>query len=145
MVHHFPAAIAQGMDFEKGEDGRMTIADRSNLILSRRKVPPNPIALKKTPPSSRTREAHRRFSNALPASKSFQRARRHFPGPTWSASGRHTVSALLRAQNRHQQDWSAINRCTRRIVFDEQAVFGQVRLAVEQTLDSTLPFGGGDG
>jgi len=41
------------MDFEKGEDVEWTIADRGNLILSRKKVPPNPIAQKKTPPSSK--------------------------------------------------------------------------------------------
>ncbi len=50
---NFPAAIAQGMDFEKSEDVEWTIADRGNLILSRKKVPPTPIALKKTPPSSK--------------------------------------------------------------------------------------------
>jgi hypothetical protein len=50
---NFPAAIAQGMDFEKGEDVEWTIADRSNLILSRKKVPSNPVVLKKTPPSSK--------------------------------------------------------------------------------------------
>jgi hypothetical protein len=50
---NFPAAIAQGMDFVKGEDVQWTIADKGNLILSRKKVPPNPIELKKTLRSSR--------------------------------------------------------------------------------------------
>jgi hypothetical protein len=50
---NFPAAIAQGMDFSKGEEVEWTIADKGNLILSRRKVPPNPIDLKKTLRSSR--------------------------------------------------------------------------------------------
>jgi hypothetical protein len=49
---NFPAAIAQAMDFEKGEDVQWTIADKGHLILSREQVPPNPIDLKKTPPSS---------------------------------------------------------------------------------------------
>lgn len=49
---NFPAAIAQAMDFEKGEDVQWTIADKGNLILSRAVVPPDPVALKKTPPSS---------------------------------------------------------------------------------------------
>lgn len=48
---NFPAAIAQGMDFAKGEDVEWTIADKGHLILSRRKVPPNPVDLKKTPRS----------------------------------------------------------------------------------------------
>ncbi len=49
---NFPAAIAQAMDFAKGEDVQWTIADKGHLILSRDQVPPNPIALKKTLPSS---------------------------------------------------------------------------------------------
>ena len=43
-----PAAIAQGLDFSKGEDVDWTIADKGHLILTRKVVPPNPIDLKKT-------------------------------------------------------------------------------------------------
>ena len=49
---NFPAAIAQAMDFAKGEDVQWTIADKRYLILARDEVPPDPIAVKKTPPSS---------------------------------------------------------------------------------------------
>jgi hypothetical protein len=49
---NFPAAIAQAMDFEKGEDVQWTIADKGHLILSRQVVPSNPIDVKKTPHSS---------------------------------------------------------------------------------------------
>jgi hypothetical protein len=49
---NFPSAIAQAMDFAKGEDVQWTIADKGHLILSRNFVPPNPVPLKKTPPSS---------------------------------------------------------------------------------------------
>jgi len=48
---NFPAAIAQAMDFAKGEDVEWTIVDKGHLILSRRKVPPNPIDFKKKPRS----------------------------------------------------------------------------------------------
>jgi hypothetical protein len=48
---NFPAAIAQAMDFEKAEEVEWTVADKGHLILSRKKVPPNPVALKKTPRS----------------------------------------------------------------------------------------------
>lgn len=44
---NFPSAIAQAMDFSKGENVRWTIADKGHLILSRDVVPPNPIDLKK--------------------------------------------------------------------------------------------------
>jgi hypothetical protein len=50
---NFPAAIAQAMDFAKGEEVLWTVADKGNLILSRKVVPPNPIDLKKTLPSSK--------------------------------------------------------------------------------------------
>jgi hypothetical protein len=40
------------MDFAKGEDVQWTIADKRYLILARDEVPPDPIAVKKTPPSS---------------------------------------------------------------------------------------------
>jgi hypothetical protein len=53
--------------------------------------------------------------------------------------GRHTISALLRAQNRHQRDWSADYRLYSEDRFDEQAVFGQIRSAVEQTLGRHQP------
>jgi hypothetical protein len=51
---NFPAAIAQAMDFAKGEEVLWTIADKGNLILSRKEVPPNPIDLKKTLRSSKS-------------------------------------------------------------------------------------------
>jgi hypothetical protein len=77
-------------------------------------------------------------ANAFACVQSFQRARRHFLAHL-VGFGRHTVSALLRAQNRHQQDWSADYRLYSQDRFDEQAVFGQVRLAVEQTLELNAP------
>ena len=49
---NFPSAIAQAMDFAKGEDVQWTIADKGHLILSRDLVPPNSIDLKKTPASA---------------------------------------------------------------------------------------------
>ena len=54
---NFPAAIAQGMDFAKGEDVQWTIADKGHLILSRSQVPPNPIDLKKTLPFAKKSSA----------------------------------------------------------------------------------------
>lgn len=51
---NFPSAIAQAMDFAKGEEVRWTIADRAHLILSRKSVPPTPIDLKKTLRSSKS-------------------------------------------------------------------------------------------
>ena len=77
-------------------------------------------------------------ANVFACPQSFQRARRHFLAHL-VGFGRHTVSALLRAQNRHQQDWSADYRFYSQDRFDEQAVFGRVRQAVEQTLEPHRP------
>ena len=49
---NFPAAVAQAMDFSKGEAVQWTVADKGHLILSRAAVPPDPVDLKKTPGSS---------------------------------------------------------------------------------------------
>ncbi len=49
---NFPSAIAQAMDFSKGEDVQWTVADKGHLILSRDEVPPHPVDLKKTLASS---------------------------------------------------------------------------------------------
>ena len=45
---NFPSAVAQAMDFSKGENVQWTIADKGHLVLSREVVPPNPVDLKKT-------------------------------------------------------------------------------------------------
>jgi hypothetical protein len=75
---------------------------------------------------------------AFSGTQHFQRARRHCLAHL-VGFGRHTISALLRAQNRHQQDWSADYRLYSQDRFNEQAVFGQVRVAVEQTLERNQP------
>jgi hypothetical protein len=54
---NFPAAIAQGMDFSKGEEVQWTIADKGHLILFRTVVPPNPIEIKKNLPSAKKSNA----------------------------------------------------------------------------------------
>ena len=46
---NFPSAIAQAMEFDKGEVVEWIVADKANLILSRSNVPDSPVAVKKTP------------------------------------------------------------------------------------------------
>ena len=40
---NFPSAVAQAIEFQKGETVEWTIADKGHLILSRQVVPPNPV------------------------------------------------------------------------------------------------------
>jgi hypothetical protein len=42
-----PSALAQAMEFSKGETVEWIVADKGNLILSRKDVPPNPIEVQK--------------------------------------------------------------------------------------------------
>jgi hypothetical protein len=45
---NFPSALAQAMEFEKGEEVEWIVADKSHLILSRQTVPADPVSVKKT-------------------------------------------------------------------------------------------------
>lgn len=45
---NFPTAVAEAMDFEKGEGVFWHIEDKANLVLHREKVPPSPVTVKKT-------------------------------------------------------------------------------------------------
>ena len=78
------------------------------------------------------------LQDAFGSSQSFQRARRHLLAQLVSF-GRHTISSLLRAQNRHQQDWSADYRFYSLDRFDEHAVFNQIRHHVQESLPPQSP------
>jgi hypothetical protein len=47
---NFPSAVAQAMEFSKGETVEWIVADKGNLILSRKEVPPNPVDIQKKTP-----------------------------------------------------------------------------------------------
>lgn len=78
------------------------------------------------------------FAGAFSCRQSFHRARRHLLAHLASFS-RHTISGLLRTQNRHHQDWSADYRFYSQDRFDEQAVFNHIRQGVEQSLGDQDP------
>lgn len=44
---NFPSALAQAMEFAKGENVEWVVADKGNLILTRTEVPPNPVDIQK--------------------------------------------------------------------------------------------------
>ncbi len=44
---NFPSAVAQAMDFERGEVVEWSIEDRSLLALKRRETPPSPLKKKR--------------------------------------------------------------------------------------------------
>ena len=49
---NFPSAVAQAMEFKKGETVQWIIANKANLILHRDQVPASPVEVKKTLPDS---------------------------------------------------------------------------------------------
>ena len=49
---NFPSALAQAMDFSKGETVEWSVHDKAHLILHRPDAPASRVPLKKTPPSS---------------------------------------------------------------------------------------------
>jgi hypothetical protein len=53
--------------------------------------------------------------------------------------GRHTISSMLRAQNRHHLDWSADYRFYSQDRFDEDAVFDLVRSQIQTRLPDDQP------
>jgi hypothetical protein len=55
------------------------------------------------------------------------------------AFGRHTISSMLRAQNRHHLDWSADYRLFSQDRFDEEAVFDHIRGQIEKPLPKSQP------
>jgi hypothetical protein len=48
---NLPSAVAQAMEFSKGETVEWSIHDKGHLILARQEVPPDPIPVKKAPRS----------------------------------------------------------------------------------------------
>ena len=45
---NFPTAVAEAMDFKKGEVVQWHVEDKANLILHRTDVPASPVTVKKT-------------------------------------------------------------------------------------------------
>ncbi len=70
--------------------------------------------------------------------ESFERSRRHILS-SLAGFGRHTITGLLRTQNRHQQDWTADYRFYSQERFDDEAVFERLREILEGHLDQAQP------
>lgn len=46
---NLPSAVAQAMEFNRGEVVEWIVEDKANLILHRPQCPPSPVEVKKTP------------------------------------------------------------------------------------------------
>ena len=139
MVHQPPGRHCSSHGLRQGRGGRVD---------HRRQGPPHPLAQESSAQphcSKKNSTLLQELEGLIGASaqtfscrQSFQRARRHLLAQL-AGFGRHTISALLRAQNRHQQDWSADYRLYSQERFPEAAVFNQIRGQVEQHLPQDQP------
>lgn len=74
----------------------------------------------------------------LGSDRLFERSRRHVLSQLVSF-GRHTITALLRTQARHQRDWSADYRFYSQDRIDPQVLFQTVRQQIEGRLEPSAP------
>jgi len=79
-----------------------------------------------------------RSRDCFGSDESFERSRRHMLS-SLVGFGRHTITGLLRTQNRHQQDWTADYRFYSQDRFDDEQVFDLVRKIVESHLEKPQP------
>ncbi len=70
--------------------------------------------------------------------ESFERSRRHMLS-SLVGFGRHTITGLIRTQNRHKQDWTADYRFYSQGRFDPEPVFDLVRNSVVSHLEKSAP------
>ena len=77
--------------------------------------------------------------SAFSSQDTFARGRRHLLSHL-VCFGRHTVTGLLRSQDRTQCDWTADYRLYSEDRFQEEKVFSQVRSEIEHVVElGTLP------
>lgn len=134
---NFPAAVAQAMEFERGETVEWIIEDKASLVLRRQKVPPS--TMKKTVGIIGAFE--RLFEETRPAfaqERTFERART-MAMSSLVGLGRRTVSGMLCASSQQFSDWSAAYRLFERQRFDTEALFAPVRREVANRLNPEEP------
>lgn len=76
---NFPSALAQAMDFTRGETVEWTVEDKSLLAL--RRLNPPPSALKKTPPAVSSPPSSSSGASAPPRSPSSASPNARKPSP----------------------------------------------------------------
>ena len=125
---NFPSAIAQAMEFSKGETVEWIIEDKALLALRRLEAPP-PV-LKKLhwypPPVRATLGAVRYRLRPAACRRTRANARAELP----VCLGRHTVTGLLTTSGSQFQDWSAPYRLFSRDRVPVPQIFSAVRRGI---------------
>ncbi|HTV39076.1 MAG TPA: hypothetical protein VMF08_00765 [Candidatus Sulfotelmatobacter sp.] len=79
-----------------------------------------------------------RSRDCFASQESFERSRRHLLS-SLVGFGRHTITGLLRTQNRHQLDWTADYRFYSQDRFNHEQVLDLIRKTVESHLEKSEP------
>jgi len=138
---NFPTAIAEALEFQKGEIIEWIIEDKANIIAHRPHVPPSPVEIKKkTSPLLDELEAlWMRFGAATATSTScVQRYWEHLMAHL-VCPGRHTVTSLITAHGAQFADWTAhysLYACQR---VTPQPLFSAVREQIEEINGTSAP------
>lgn len=138
---NFPSAVAQAMEFNKGETVEWIIADKGHLVLSRQEVPPNPVDVEKKRHSkfeSATRLFARSDSSGYLLNRLCPALRDHLLA-VLLCPDRSTLSNLICTAGRSQADWTADYRLYSQERVDEKVLFEDVRLRLEETLAPEAP------
>src|SRR5713101_4454722 len=120
---NFPSAVAQAMEFTRGEVVEWIVEDKNRLLLRRRQTPA-------TAQKNQTRQGVMAHWNSLfdPARTAFSQQRTFQRARTLGLSaltclGRHTLSGLLYATGQQFRDWSAAYRLFERERLDSDALW----------------------
>ena len=128
---NFPSAVAQAMEFSKGETVEWIVADKGNLILSRKEVPPNPVDVQKKNDSwllsAQLGEFMESASVAATTTASCAtRLHQHMQSMLLCPSTA-TVSNLICTCGGQHVDWTADYRLYSKERVDEAVLFGRIR------------------
>ena len=95
---NFPSAVAQAMEFEKGETVEWIISDKAHLILARSSPPPDPVAVQKKRPAQPQSQTPALPKRLRPGSHSDSRFR---SAPDTSSLGLTALPGPSHPQQRH--------------------------------------------
>lgn len=129
---NFPTAIAEAMDFEKGEVVLWHIEDRANLVLHRQNAKPAPVEAKKKTAS--LYEAILKILEQAPLASKEKLARRgqaHVLAQL-ACLGSKTVTGLITTLGGQQDDWTADYRLYAKDRIDPKALLRTVREEIRQ-------------
>ncbi len=134
---NFPSAVAQAMEFDKGEVVEWIIEDKANLILHRKRTLRSPVKLKKkeTPLIDAIDDL---LNDVGIGDRAIERVRRHVLSRL-VCLGRHTITGLITTFGGQFKDWSAEYRLYARQRIEPAQLFGVIRRAVAATYRPNRP------